>query len=80
MFITIVLESVPVQRLSDLTSLIIHGFTLCTHFSVAFCITFTMEDLDFRLFIAGVEVSCWQGQLRQAVSIYIFFLIFISDN
>ena len=28
-----------------------------------------MEDLDFRLFIAGVEVSCWQDQLRQAVSI-----------
>ena len=24
--------------------------------------------LDF--FIAGVEVSCWQDQLRQAVSIY----------
>ena len=31
---------------------------------------FTMEDLDSRLFIAGVEVSCWQDQLRQAVSIY----------
>ena len=30
---------------------------------------FTMEDLDSRLFIAGVEVSCWQDQLRQAVSI-----------
>ena len=29
-----------------------------------------MEDLDARLFIAGVEVSCWQDQLRQAVSIY----------
>ena len=35
-----------------------------------FCITFTMEDLDSRLFIADVEVSCWQDQLRQAVSIY----------
>ena len=36
-----------------------------------------MEDLDARLFIAGVEVSCWQDQLRQAVSIYAFvsFLI-----
>ena len=30
-----------------------------------------MEDLDSRLFIARVEVSCWQDQLRQAVSIYI---------
>ena len=29
-----------------------------------------MEDLDARLFIASVEVSCWQDQLRQAVSIY----------
>ena len=35
-----------------------------------FLIIFTMEDLDVRLFIAGVEVSCWQDQLRQAVSIY----------
>ena len=33
-------------------------------------IVFTMEDLDSRLFIAGVEVSCWQDQLRQAVRIY----------
>ena len=31
---------------------------------------FTMEDLDSRLFIAGVEVSCWKDQLRQAVNIY----------
>ena len=29
-----------------------------------------MEDLDSRLFITDVEVSCWQDQLRQAVSIY----------
>ena len=29
-----------------------------------------MEDLDARPFIAGVEVFCWQDQLRQAVSIY----------
>ena len=28
-----------------------------------------MEDLDTGFFIAGVEVSCWQDQLRQAVSI-----------
>ena len=28
-----------------------------------------MEDLDSRLFIARAEVSCWQDQLRQAVSI-----------
>ena len=33
-------------------------------------IVFIMEDLDSRLFIAGVEVSCWQDQLRQVVSIY----------
>ena len=33
-------------------------------------IIFTMEDLDSRLFIAGVEVFCWQDQLRQVVSIY----------
>ena len=40
-----------------------------------------MEDLDSRLFIADVEVSCWQDQLRQAVSIYylpIFKLSFID--
>ena len=40
-----------------------------------------MEDLDARLFIASVEVSCWQDQLRQAVSIYylpIFKLFFID--
>ena len=40
-----------------------------------------MEDLDTRLFIAGVEVSCWQDQLRQAVSISylsIFRLQFID--
>ena len=36
-----------------------------------FLIIFTMEDLDARLFIAGVEVSCWQDQLRQSVSIYV---------
>ena len=29
-----------------------------------------MEDLDSRLFIADIEVSCWEDQLRQAVSIY----------
>ena len=42
-----------------------------------------MEDLDSRLFIAGVEVSCWQDQLRQAVSIHFlshFSSIFILDN
>ena len=42
---------------------------------------FTMEDLDARLFITGIEVSCWQDQLRQAVSIYylsIFKLFFID--
>ena len=38
------------------------GPYIVTSFSV-------MEDLDTRLFIAGVEVSCWQDQLRQAVSI-----------
>ena len=49
-----------------------------------FCITFTMEDLDSRLFIAGVEVFCWRDQLRQAVSIYFspisksFFFKFLS--
>ena len=40
-----------------------------------------MENLDTRLFIAGVEVSCWQDQLRQAVSISylsIFKLQFID--
>ena len=35
-----------------------------------FLIIFTMEDLDARLFIACVEVSCWHDQLRQVVSIY----------
>ena len=39
-------------------------------FDSGFYTVFTMEDLDSRLFIAGVEVSCWQDQLRQAVSIY----------
>ena len=42
-----------------------------------------MEDLDSRLFITGVEVSCWQDELRQAVSIYFlsrFSSIFILDN
>ena len=47
-----------------------------------------MEDLDSRLFIAGVEVSCWQDQLRQAVSNYFIFsskllflkYIFLSRN
>ena len=37
-----------------------------------------MEDLDSQLFIADVEVSCWQDQLRQAVSIY-FTLNFKSS-
>ena len=49
-----------------------------------------MEDLDTRLFIAGVEVSCWQDQVRQAVSIsylsildhsssiYIIYIIYIK--
>ena len=74
--INIFLEILPVQKSSDLTSLIIHGFTLHAQFFHAltfnskFCIAFTMEDLDCRLFIAGVEVSCWQDQLRQVVSIY----------
>ena len=35
-----------------------------------FRINFTMEDLDSRLFITDIEISCWQDQLRQAVSIY----------
>ena len=39
-------------------------------FDLGFYTIFTMEDLDSRLFIAGVEVSCWQDKLRQAVSIY----------
>ena len=49
-----------------------------------FCITFTMEDLDSRFFITGIEVSRWQDQLRQAVSIYFspisksFFFKFLS--
>ena len=73
------LEILPVQKSSDLTSLIIHGFTLHTYFSAAFCISFIMEDLDSRLFIAGVDVSCWQDQLRQAVSIY-FSPISILNN
>ena len=37
-----------------------------------------MEDLDTRLFIAGVEVSYWQDQLRQAVSIS-YLSIFTSE-
>ena len=42
-------------------------------------IVFTMEDLESRLFIAGIEVSCWQVQLRQAVSITVYqFLDHIS--
>ena len=69
-YISIFVEILPVQKSSHLTSLIICGFTLHAHFSAAFCITFIMEDLDSRLFIAGVEISCWQDQLRQAVSIY----------
>ena len=47
-----------------------------------------MEDLDSRLFIVCVEVSCWQDQLRQAVSNYLIFsfkvlflkYIFLSGN
>ena len=62
----------PVHKLPDLISLIIHGSLLCTHFSVAILhsLLFTMEDLDSRLFITDVEVSCCQDQLKQAVSIY----------
>ena len=52
-----------------------------------FYITFSaMEDLDARLFIVDVEVSCWQDQLRQAVSICfilsfkLFKLFFIKHN
>ena len=61
--------------MSDFTLLIICGFTLSAYFHTLvsdskFLIIFTMEDLDARLCIAGVEVSCWQDQLRQAVSIY----------
>ena len=37
-----------------------------------------MKDLHTRLFIAGVEVSCWQDQLRQAVSIS-YLSIFRSE-
>ena len=43
----------------------------------------TMKDLDTRLFIASIEVSCWQDQLRQAVSVSylsIFRLKFINFN
>ena len=50
------------------------GSYIVTSFSI-------MEDLDSRLFIAGVEVSCWQDQLRQAVSIsYLSLFIFISGR
>ena len=43
----------------------------------------TMEDLDMRLFIADIEVSCWQDQLKQAVNVSylsIFRLKFINFN
>ena len=79
LYISIFIEILPVQKSSDLTSLIICGFTLCAYFSVAFCITFLMEDLDSRLFITGVEISCWQDQLTQAVSVY-FSPISILNN
>ena len=41
-----------------------------THFSavILHLPPFMMEDLDSCLFIVGVEVSCWQDQLRQAVT------------
>ena len=72
--VNIFLEILPVQKSSDFTSLIICGFTLSAYFSYAFdsesYIVFIMQDLDSRLFIAEVEVFCWQDQLRQAVSIY----------
>ena len=60
---------------SDLISLIIHDSLLHAQFSVVtlHSLTFMMEDLDCRLFIVGVEVSCWQDQLRQAVSNYFIF-------
>ena len=51
-FVSIFLEISPVEKSSDLTSLI---------FSLESYIVFTMEDLDFRLFIAGVEVSLLAG-------------------
>ena len=50
-----------------------------------FCITFTMEDLDSKLFIADIEISYWQDQLRQAVSMYFspsskLFFFFLDDQ
>ena len=39
-----------------------------------------MEDLDTRLFIAGVEVSCWQDQLKQAVSISYLTILFSQSS
>ena len=58
-----------------ISTLIIRGYILSTHFLTCSFLTqdltsfSIMEDLDTRLFIASVEVSCWQDQLKQAVSI-----------
>ena len=30
-----------------------------------------MEEIDEHLLITGIEVSCWKGQLKQAVSQYL---------
>ena len=76
LIVSLIIESPRIQpgyKSSDLISLIIHGSLLRAHFSAAILhsLPFMMEDLDSHLFIAGVEVSCWQDQLRKAVSNYL---------
>ena len=73
--VNVFLEISPVQKLSDLTILIICGSFFECPFPTCWLLTWdltlfsVMEDLDSRLFIARVEGSCWQDQLRQAVRI-----------
>ena len=74
--VSLIIECPRIQqgyKSSDLISLIICGSLLCAHFSVAILhsLPFMMEDLDSHHFIVGVEVSCWQDQLRKAVSNYL---------
>ena len=59
-------------------------FEFPTQFSLQFSTTlmmfFQMEDLDEHLMIAKIEVSCWNEQLKQAVSPLQFITISYSSQ
>ena len=73
-------EITPVCKLSDQCTFFFAGVPLLLRsssfqhyfflqFSTVVTTFFRMEDLDEQLLVTKIEVSCWEDQLKQAVSL-----------